>query len=73
LEAGRDGHATGRADGLLDSYHAERHPVAARVLATVRAQGVIMNLSPRPTTPARCATSWPTSPGCRMPTGTSRG
>ena len=33
-------------DGLLDSYHAERHPVAARVLATVRAQGVIMNLSP---------------------------
>ena len=39
--------AAGRApDGLLDSYHAERHPVAARVLATVRAQGVIMNLSP---------------------------
>ena len=33
-------------DGLLDSYHAERHPVAARVLATVRAQGVIMNLPP---------------------------
>jgi 2-polyprenyl-6-methoxyphenol hydroxylase-like FAD-dependent oxidoreductase len=33
-------------DGLLDSYHAERHPVAARVLATVRAQGVIMNPAP---------------------------
>ena len=33
-------------DGLLDSYHAERHPVAARVLATVRAQGVIMNPPP---------------------------
>jgi 2-polyprenyl-6-methoxyphenol hydroxylase-like FAD-dependent oxidoreductase len=39
--------ASGRApDGLLDSYHAERHPVAARVLATVRAQGVIMNPPP---------------------------
>ena len=33
-------------EGLLDSYQAERHPVAARVLATVRAQGVIMNPSP---------------------------
>jgi 2-polyprenyl-6-methoxyphenol hydroxylase-like FAD-dependent oxidoreductase len=32
--------------GLLDSYHDERHPVAARVLATTRAQGVIMNLAP---------------------------
>ncbi|MFJ4654828.1 FAD-dependent monooxygenase [Nocardia sp. NPDC088792] len=30
-------------DGLLDSYHTERHPVAARVLRTTRAQGVIMN------------------------------
>jgi 2-polyprenyl-6-methoxyphenol hydroxylase-like FAD-dependent oxidoreductase len=28
--------------GLLDSYHAERHPVAARVLANTRAQGVLM-------------------------------
>ncbi len=25
-------------NGLLDSYHTERHPVAARVLATTRAQ-----------------------------------
>jgi 2-polyprenyl-6-methoxyphenol hydroxylase-like FAD-dependent oxidoreductase len=33
-------------DGLLDTYHAERHPVAARVLATVRAQAVIMNPGP---------------------------
>ena len=33
------------ADGLLDSYHAERHPVAARVLANTEAQGVLM--SPR--------------------------
>ncbi len=34
----------GRApDGLLDSYHTERHPVAARVLATTRAQGVLMS------------------------------
>jgi hypothetical protein len=31
--------------GLLDSYHAERHPVAARVLANTEAQGVLM--SPR--------------------------
>ncbi len=29
--------------GLLDSYHAERHPVGARVLATARAQSLIMN------------------------------
>ena len=29
--------------GLLDTYHAERHPVAARVLHNTRAQGVIMN------------------------------
>lgn len=32
----------GRApDGLLDSYHDERHPVAARVLVSTRAQGVL--------------------------------
>jgi 2-polyprenyl-6-methoxyphenol hydroxylase-like FAD-dependent oxidoreductase len=37
----------GRApDGLLDTYHAERHPVAARVLATVRAQSVLMSPPP---------------------------
>ncbi|MEV6102968.1 FAD-dependent monooxygenase [Nocardia sp. NPDC051981] len=30
------------ADGLLDSYQAERHPVAARVLANTRAQGVLL-------------------------------
>jgi len=29
-------------EGLLDSYHAERHPVAARVIATTRAQSVLM-------------------------------
>ncbi|MFD7591009.1 FAD-dependent monooxygenase [Kitasatospora sp. NPDC059811] len=29
--------------GLLDSYHEERHPVAARVLRHTRAQAVIMN------------------------------
>ncbi|WP_163505741.1 FAD-dependent monooxygenase [Fodinicola acaciae] len=28
-------------DGLLDSYHAERHPVGAAVLANTRAQGVL--------------------------------
>ncbi|MGI5126623.1 FAD-dependent oxidoreductase [Pseudonocardia sp. CA-107938] len=27
--------------GLLDSYHAERHPVAARVLVSTRAQGLL--------------------------------
>lgn len=32
-------------DGLLDTYHTERHPVAARVLRTTRAQSVIMNLN----------------------------
>jgi 2-polyprenyl-6-methoxyphenol hydroxylase-like FAD-dependent oxidoreductase len=32
-------------EGLLDSYHTERHPVAARVLHNIRAQGVIMNPS----------------------------
>ncbi|GAB2962796.1 FAD-dependent monooxygenase [Micromonospora polyrhachis] len=28
--------------GLLDTYHAERHPVAARVLANTRAQAVLL-------------------------------
>ncbi|MFI6292185.1 FAD-dependent monooxygenase [Nonomuraea sp. NPDC050790] len=37
----------GRApDGLLDSYHAERHPVAARVLWNVRAQTALANPDP---------------------------
>jgi 2-polyprenyl-6-methoxyphenol hydroxylase-like FAD-dependent oxidoreductase len=40
-------HVQGRAPaGLLDSYHDERHPVAARVLATTRAQGVLMSPPP---------------------------
>ncbi|RSN11638.1 FAD-dependent oxidoreductase [Nonomuraea sp. WAC 01424] len=29
-------------DGLLDTYHSERHPVAARVLANTRAQAVLL-------------------------------
>lgn len=29
-------------DGLLDTYHAERHPVAARVLRNVMAQGALL-------------------------------
>ncbi|MEU4235912.1 FAD-dependent monooxygenase [Actinoplanes sp. NPDC026619] len=29
-------------DELLDSYHAERHPVAARVLQSTRAQGILL-------------------------------
>lgn len=28
-------------DGLLDTYHSERHPVAARVLRNTRAQGIL--------------------------------
>ncbi|MDT7716624.1 MAG: hypothetical protein QOH09_2616 [Pseudonocardiales bacterium] len=33
-------------DGLLDSYHTERHPVGARVLAMTRAQTVLMSPPP---------------------------
>jgi rifampicin monooxygenase len=32
-------------EGLLDSYHTERHPVAARVLDNTRAQGVFVFLT----------------------------
>lgn len=35
-------------DGLLDSYHAERHPVAADVLVNTRAQMELMSLEPGP-------------------------
>ena len=35
-------------EGLLDSYQAERHPVAAAVLDTTRAQTVLMSLEPGP-------------------------
>jgi len=38
-------------EGLLDSYHTERHPVAARVLDNTRAQGVLF-LTPGPGTQA---------------------
>jgi anhydrotetracycline 6-monooxygenase / 5a,11a-dehydrotetracycline 5-monooxygenase len=34
-------------DGLLDTYTAERHPVAARVLHNTRAQVALMNPDPR--------------------------
>ncbi|MFD6142756.1 rifampin monooxygenase [Promicromonospora sp. NPDC060271] len=33
-------------EGLLDSYHAERHPVAADVLDNTRAQGELLSLEP---------------------------
>ncbi|MFI0712267.1 rifampin monooxygenase [Streptomyces inhibens] len=33
-------------EGLLDTYHAERHPVGARVLANTRAQGVLLGTDP---------------------------
>jgi rifampicin monooxygenase len=35
-------------EGLLDSYHTERHPVAADVLDTTRAQMELMSLEPGP-------------------------
>jgi rifampicin monooxygenase len=35
-------------DGLLDSYHTERHPVAADVLNNTRAQMELMSLEPGP-------------------------
>ncbi|MER5470026.1 FAD-dependent monooxygenase [Streptomyces sp. NPDC002685] len=43
------GHAP---EGLLDTYHAERHPVAARVLRTTLAQGTL-NLTGRAVAPLR--------------------
>ncbi|MGV9212950.1 rifampin monooxygenase [Micromonospora sp. RB23] len=35
-------------DGLLDSYHAERHPVAADVLVNTRAQMLLLSPDPGP-------------------------
>ena len=35
------------ADGLLDTYHAERHPVGERVLRNARAQVLLMDPDPR--------------------------
>ena len=35
-------------DGLLDSYHTERHPVAADVLITARAQSELISTEPGP-------------------------
>jgi 2-polyprenyl-6-methoxyphenol hydroxylase-like FAD-dependent oxidoreductase len=35
-------------EGLLDSYHSERHPVAAEVLNTVRAQSELISPEPGP-------------------------
>ncbi|WP_406452947.1 rifampin monooxygenase [Streptomyces sp. NBC_00876] len=43
LAAAVDGWAP---DGLLDSYHAERHPVGAAVLANTRAQITLLGTSP---------------------------
>ncbi|WP_371583492.1 rifampin monooxygenase [Streptomyces sp. NBC_01314] len=36
-------------EGLLDSYHTERHPVAARVLVNTRAQITLLGSDPGPT------------------------
>ncbi|MFF7176944.1 rifampin monooxygenase [Streptomyces sp. NPDC008121] len=46
LAAAVDGWAP---EGLLDSYHAERHPVGARVLANTRAQITLLGSDPGPT------------------------
>ncbi|WP_407319423.1 rifampin monooxygenase [Isoptericola halotolerans] len=35
-------------DGLLDSYHTERHPVAADVLTNTRAQSTLLSTEPGP-------------------------
>ena len=35
-------------EGLLDSYHTERHPVAADVLSTTRAQAELLSTEPGP-------------------------
>ncbi|MCO5968903.1 rifampin monooxygenase [Actinoallomurus soli] len=35
-------------EGLLDSYHTERHPVAADVLDNIRAQSELLSLEPGP-------------------------
>ena len=35
-------------EGLLDSYHSERHPVAADVLTTTRAQAELLSTEPGP-------------------------
>ncbi|MFD9685044.1 rifampin monooxygenase [Kitasatospora sp. NPDC059088] len=43
LAAAVHGRAT---EGLLDSYHAERHPVGARVLANTRAQMTLLGSEP---------------------------
>jgi bifunctional hydroxylase/dehydrase len=43
-------------DGLLDTYHSERHPVGARVLRNTRAQGTL-NLSGKSVEPLRAVMS----------------
>jgi 2-polyprenyl-6-methoxyphenol hydroxylase-like FAD-dependent oxidoreductase len=43
-------------DGLLDTYHGERHPVGARVLRNTRAQGTL-NLSGKSVEPLRTVMS----------------
>jgi bifunctional hydroxylase/dehydrase len=43
-------------DGLLDTYHSERHPVGARVLRNTRAQGTL-NLSGKSVEPLRTVMS----------------
>ena len=44
-------------ESLLDTYHAERHPVAARVLRNTMAQTALLRFGRRVSRP--CATPWP--------------
>jgi hypothetical protein len=48
-------------DGLLDSYHTERHPVAADVLDNTRAQVQVQSPSRAPGQCAGCCRNWRTS------------
>ena len=41
--------------GLLDTYHAERHPVAARALHNTRAQSALVRPDRRRTRCVRCS------------------
>jgi 3-(3-hydroxy-phenyl)propionate hydroxylase len=57
MEAGPGGQGTSP-ESLLDTYHAERHPVAARVLRNTMAQS---RFAARTNARRPCATPWPSS------------
>jgi 2-polyprenyl-6-methoxyphenol hydroxylase-like FAD-dependent oxidoreductase len=57
-------------EALLDTYHDERPPVAARVLATVRAQRAIMSPPPEALDLQALREIMTDLPASRTPTGT---